>query len=181
MLRDLFVRLGLARPRPSGRRGARSARSAPPPVAPMAFDAPRAAPLVPDLPPVLPQSPAAEPLRAPADPGATRYGGETHRPRPRVVGVLVGIEGELRDRIFRLYDGENRLGRAPESEVVLDSDWISREHASLVHRDGSFTLAPRSQRNPTYLNDKAVDGSAALLDRDVVRLGRSHLRFRAVD
>ena len=181
MLRDLLVRLGLARPRPSGRRGARSARSAPPPVAPMAFDPPRPPPVVVDLPPVLPQAPAAEPARPPADPGATRYGGETHRPRARVVGVLVGIEGELKDRIFRVYDGENRLGRAPESELVLDSDWISREHAGLVHRDGSFRLAPRSQRNPTYLNDKAVEGSAELRDRDVVRLGRSHLRFRAVD
>jgi len=114
-------------------------------------------------------------------PGPTRYAGDTQSSHARVTGVLVGIEGELANRIFRLVEGENRLGRAPGCQVLLESEWISREHASIVCRDGAFQIAPCSDRNPTLVNDRPLAGSAELRDRDLLRLGRSSFCFRAVD
>lgn len=100
--------------------------------------------------------------------------------KDEVVGVLVAIDGELKGEVFKLYDGENRLGRSVVSDVVLTSKWISREHAVLVHQQGVFAIVPLSERNPTYLNDREIDG-AELSDSDVIRLGHTSLRFKSIE
>ena len=100
--------------------------------------------------------------------------------KDEVVAVLVAIDGELKGEVFKLYDGENKLGRSPVSDVVLTSRWISRDHAVLVHQQGVFAIVPLSERNPTYLNDREVDG-AELSDSDVIRLGHTTLRFKSVE
>lgn len=96
-----------------------------------------------------------------------------------VVGVLVAIEGELQGQSFVLGDGENTIGRAPGCRVVLPSEWISREHARVIHMEGQFVVGPISDRNPTLLNDSPTTG-AELKDGDTLRLGKTTLRFRTV-
>ncbi len=100
--------------------------------------------------------------------------------KDEVVAVLVAIDGELKGEVFKLYDGENKLGRSAVSDVVLTSKWVSREHAVLVHQQGVFAIVPLSETNPTYLNDREVDG-AELSDSDVIRLGHTTLRFKSVE
>jgi hypothetical protein len=97
-----------------------------------------------------------------------------------VVGVLVAVDGELKGEAFCLFDGENTLGRAQTSDVVLASQWISREHAIVVHEEGAFAVVPLAERNRTYLNDREVDG-AELGDGDALRLGRTTFRFRSIE
>ena len=97
-----------------------------------------------------------------------------------VAGVLVAIEGELKGGVFKLFDGENKLGRSESNDVCLASKWISREHAMLVHQDGVFAIVPLTEKNRTYVNDREVDG-AELSDGDVVRLGHTTFRFRSIE
>ena len=97
----------------------------------------------------------------------------------RVVGVLVAVEGELEGSIYRVVDGENRLGRSNTCEIEMPSKKISREHAKVVHQEGVFAIMPLSDQNPTILNDEPTEG-AELQDGDYVRLGRTTLRFRSV-
>ena len=96
-----------------------------------------------------------------------------------VVGVLVAVEGELEGEVYKIVDGENRLGRAAECEVRLDSKKISRLHAKVIHKDGLFAIAPLSDKNPTFVNDEPTQGSE-LGDGDTLKLGRTTLRFRSV-
>jgi pSer/pThr/pTyr-binding forkhead associated (FHA) protein len=100
--------------------------------------------------------------------------------RDAVVGVLVAIEGELKGEVFRLFDGENKLGRAETGEVVLPSKWISREHAMLVHHGGIFAIVPLNERNRTYVNGQEVDGTE-VNDSDSIKLGRTTFRFRTIE
>ena len=97
-----------------------------------------------------------------------------------VVGVVVVIDGELKGQLFPVMDGENKLGRATDCDIVLASKWISREHAMVVHNEGVFAIVPLTEKNRTYVNDREVDGSE-LADGDSIRLGRSTFRFRSIE
>ena len=97
-----------------------------------------------------------------------------------VVGVLVAVDGELKGEVYKIFDGENRLGRSESSDIVLTSKWISREHAMLVHQDGVFAVLPRTESNRTYVNEREVDG-AELSDGDAIRMGKTTFRFRTID
>ena len=159
----------------------RAAAAPPPPAAPPVA--------MPAAPPVGPAAtvvtPRAEPIAPRPAPAAANTGGKTEYVDVRamlpnqVVGVLVAIEGELEGEVYRVYDGENRLGRAPECEIELPSRKISREHSKLIHQDGMFVIAPLSDQNPTILNDERTDG-AELSDGDTIKLGRTKLKFRSI-
>ena len=100
--------------------------------------------------------------------------------KDEVTGVLIAIDGELKGEVFKLFHGENKLGRARASDVVLSSKWISREHAMVVNQDGVFAIIPLTEKNRTHVNDREVDG-AELLDGDTIRLGHTTFRFRSVE
>ncbi len=144
---------------------------APPPVlapAPVAHPSPR--------PPAAPPTP---PQVGSGDAGATRYVAIPGAGRGRVVGVLVAVEGELAGEVYRLFEGESRIGRSADCEVATPSEWISRVHARILYQDGQFAIAPLSEKNPTFVNDERTEGSE-LSDGDFVRLGRTTFRFRSI-
>ena len=146
--------------------------SAPPVAAAATVVTPRAGP-------VAPHPAAAAPRAADSRAGATEYVDVRQLLPNQVVGVLVAIEGDLEGEVYRVYDGENRLGRSPDCEIELPSRKISREHAKLIHRDGMFVVAPLTDKNPTILNDEPTEG-AELGDGDTLKLGRTRFRFRSV-
>lgn len=138
---------------------------------------------------VEPMAPAPAPAPGPAAPpasggsnsdaGATRYYSVPSARVGRVVGVLIAVEGELEGEVYRVADGESRIGRSRDCEVVLASEWVSRHHAKIVHMSGQFVIGPLSDKNPTLVNDQATEGSE-LKDGDYIRVGKTTLRFRTV-
>lgn len=105
------------------------------------------------------------------------------RPKPTgIVAVLIGVKGELMDEVYKIRDGENRLGRTRTLEVVLGNDEsISREHAIIVHKEGAFFLQPsrEAKGNPTRVNGAEVDDVGKVLsDGDSIGMGKSVFCFR---
>ena len=149
----------------------------PPQAAP--FPPPAAAPIPPPPAPV-PAAPPRPAAPASADAGATRILSLPVAARGAVAGVLIGIEGKLEGEVYKVRDGENRLGRAPTAEIRLDDrdETVSREHALIIHRDGAFGIKPLKPDNPTFVNGEEVEGGASLSDGDEIRVGRSTFRFR---
>jgi hypothetical protein len=97
-----------------------------------------------------------------------------------VVGVLVAVEGESEGEIYKLTDGENKIGRNPECEVQIPSRHISRPHAVLIHKNGTFAVSPLKSENPIYVNDERVEEVAQIGDRDFLKLGKTTLRLLSV-
>ena len=62
------------------------------------------------------------------------------------------------------------LGRDPGSSLVIDNEWVSRNHATIEFRRGYFVLTDRST-NGTYL--RLDDDDELRLHRDVVQLRKS--------
>lgn len=82
-------------------------------------------------------------------------------------------------RRIRLLDGENVIGRDPESRVWLDVASISRRHALiLVGRDGAL-LKDLGSKNGTKVGDVTVTGQLPLRDGDRIIVGPIPLVYRA--
>jgi hypothetical protein len=100
------------------------------------------------------------------------------KPLGQVLGVLVAVEGELEGAIRPIQRGSTRLGRHPECEVFLPSEWISRQHARIEYQHGIFAIEASSDK-PTLVNSERVVGSE-LHDGDYIKLGKTTLRFRSI-
>ncbi|WP_405442473.1 ATP transporter ATP-binding protein/permease [Streptomyces avidinii] len=67
-----------------------------------------------------------------------------------------------------------RIGRAPDSDLVVDDLTVSRRHAELhALADGSYRIVDLGSHNGTYLNGTAVRGAAPLAEGDIVGIGHS--------
>jgi pSer/pThr/pTyr-binding forkhead associated (FHA) protein len=122
---------------------------------------------------------AAQPVPS-GDPGQTRIITAPAAARGPVVGVLIGIGGRLVGDVYKIHDGENRMGRLRNADIALDArdDTISREHALIIHQDGSFGLKPLRSDNPTFVNGEPVEDGVPLSDGDQIKVGQSTFRFR---
>lgn len=133
----------------------------------------------------LPGSDTAEAASAPA-PEAGQPGGEAatvyveipREPEPvrRQIGTLTTVEGELQGQVFGLLEGENQIGRSPDSDVVLSSRFVSRVHAKLLCSDGRVSFVPVSDQL-TLINGKAAS-ETDIKDGDKIQLGRTTLQLR---
>jgi len=86
-----------------------------------------------------------------------------------------------RDRTFRLSEGENSVGRDPQSIVWLDSDSVSRRHALLVV-DGSerrVWVEDLASKNGTRVDGRRLRGRVELSDGDEVTFGAVRVKLRS--
>jgi DNA-binding winged helix-turn-helix (wHTH) protein len=84
------------------------------------------------------------------------------------------------DRGIRLAEGENVIGRTPESRVQVAHHRVSRRHARIVVKDGRATLEDLGSKNGTYLRGERIDEPSELSDGDEIRVGRVTLTFRGL-
>ncbi|MEO8432092.1 MAG: FHA domain-containing protein [Acidobacteriota bacterium] len=101
---------------------------------------------------------------------AEESSGEAGGSRFRIIGL--GREAPL-------AEGENILGRGPESVLWIENDTVSRAHAKIRICRGSATLEDLSSKNGTFLRGRRLETSATLEDGDEIRVGDVPLRFRA--
>jgi len=114
------------------------------------------------------------------------------QPRPNPAGSGVGAAGQTRgarlvtiDPIdpvpseYSLLKDEILLGRGEDNDVVIPHASVSRAHARLLRRDGSFQLTDLNSTNGCYVNNQAVRGSVMVPSGSEVRFGdvRFMLRF----
>lgn len=86
-----------------------------------------------------------------------------------------------KERTFRLTDGENIVGRDPDSAVWLDSDSVSRVHARIVV-DGAgrrVWLEDLGSKNGTRLRGGRVRERVELSDGDEVTFGAVRVKLRS--
>ncbi|MDA0321699.1 MAG: FHA domain-containing protein [Verrucomicrobia bacterium] len=69
------------------------------------------------------------------------------------------------------------IGRSQQADLTLDDGSVSRQHAEIVRRGGSYQVKDRQSRNGTIVNDKTIAHPCDLSDGDVIKLGDFELRF----
>lgn len=68
------------------------------------------------------------------------------------------------------------IGRAPDNDVVIDDQQVSRTHLQLILRDnGSVSIVDVGSANGTYVNGEKISGERILSKDDVVVIGSTTL------
>ena len=111
---------------------------------------------------------------------------QTGELRPVDVGDIAESTGALVIRsgggkVGQSYplEGERlTIGRSPDAEIFLDDVTVSRDHAVLVRRSGSWFLDDSGSLNGTYVNRRRIE-SHKLEDGDELQVGKYKLTYLA--
>jgi hypothetical protein len=92
--------------------------------------------------------------------------------------TLVIVKGPDAGRHYPLDKESVVLGRLPNLEIVLASMAVSRRHAQIWQRDGSFFIEDLGTSNGTYLNGGHLSQPSPLAEGDTIQIGPYTLVFR---
>jgi len=70
------------------------------------------------------------------------------------------------------------IGRASQSDIVLDDGQVSGTHALLERVGAAWSVRDLGSRNGTFVNGSRVTGERVLRQQDELRVGATTLRFR---
>lgn len=99
----------------------------------------------------------------------------------KLTGWLVSFTIDPMGVDFRLYEGQNQVGRDISCSVRIISDAsISSRHATILFRNGNFYLRDEMATNPSYVNgvELAPGATQEVKDGDRLRFGDSELLLR---
>jgi len=84
-------------------------------------------------------------------------------------GYLIVLSGNMRGRMFLLDQEHTLIGRAPNANIRLEDDGVSRIHAEILQDDG-FILKDCNSTNGTYCNNDKIKFHY-LVNGDQIRVG----------
>jgi hypothetical protein len=92
--------------------------------------------------------------------------------------ALVIVKGPDAGKRFPLGVDPVLLGRSPDVEVVLNGTSVSRQHARIWQRGGSFFIEDYRSSNGTILNGRRLTQPEPLEEGDEIQIGDYTLAFR---
>lgn len=81
---------------------------------------------------------------------------------------------------FVLAIGAHRIGRGPASDIRLDDDSVSRDHATLRVEEDGVTIEERGSRNGVRVNGQLQRGAVTLSPGDRLKIGTVELKLVAL-
>lgn len=102
-------------------------------------------------------------------------------PSRKLVGWLVSYTINELGVDFRLYEGQNSIGRDGKNTVrVTEDSSISSHHATILYRGGQFYLRDEMSTNPSFVNGEEVmpGNTIKLKDGDSIMVGKTVLLIR---
>jgi len=88
---------------------------------------------------------------------------------------------QLGEDVHALKDGlaglQTSLGRSRQADVVVNDPNVSREHAEIRPRGGSWVITDLGSTNGSQLNGRRIDASEVLRSGDEIELGASLMTF----
>jgi len=85
--------------------------------------------------------------------------------------------GQLKGSEYVLSKASTSIGRAPDSDIVVDDRLASRRHARVEREHGQSVITDCGSRNGTFLNGQRISEPHVLRDGDEVQIG---LDFKAL-
>ena len=89
---------------------------------------------------------------------------------------LVVINGLDLGRKYELDQTSMLIGRSSKTDIQIDEDSISRNHAMLLNDGNNYVVRDLGSTNGTYVNDHQV-AEHYLRDGDQIRVGRTIFKF----
>jgi hypothetical protein len=96
----------------------------------------------------------------------------------QLLGWLVPLSGPQKGELYTLSP-VSTIGTDAECQVVLQDQYMSRQHAEIKAEGGVWVLRDLGSSNGTYVNDQRID-QRELVDNDVVKFGQSPAKFKSL-
>jgi diguanylate cyclase (GGDEF)-like protein len=95
--------------------------------------------------------------------------------------ALVVIYGQDLGRKYDLKEEEVQIGRSSKSDICVDQESVSREHAVITNTKKGVRIKDRGSTNGTFVNDQLVEAEQEqeLHNGDLVKIGRTIFKFIA--
>ena len=75
----------------------------------------------------------------------------------------------VNQNIYPIKKSVTTIGRKVDNDIVIQSDYISRNHAEICYEDSKFYLYDKNSSGGTFVNTTKIDKSA-LISGDLVLL-----------
>ncbi len=102
--------------------------------------------------------------------------------QPQISGEKARLQVEdsgslqLAEQVF-VIDDNISIGRSRHNDIVIDSSFVSHEHACINRYKNEFYLTDLNSTNKTYLNSDVLTGRALLGKGDIIKIGEVIFRF----
>jgi hypothetical protein len=95
-----------------------------------------------------------------------------------VTRTLLGLKGPGRKREIVIWDTDQiTIGRNPESDIIVDEEEVSRNHAVLIRGHADFFVQDLETANGTDINGGRMMSRHTLQTKDVVQVGTLEITF----
>jgi hypothetical protein len=121
------------------------------------------------------------PVAPVAPPVSTNTGANplVSEPTGAMATKLVVTEGDLAGKIMRLDRREITIGRSDGSDLVVDDEYASSNHAKLVLINNDWLIQDLNSTNGTFLDGQRVGTPAVVKLNTRVRVGKTVFELRA--
>ena len=93
---------------------------------------------------------------------------------------LVRIDKGRIVKKVRLKEGDNLIGKSSRSEIVIDEEEVSEEHAKIIKTGKDYKIIDVGSLNGTYLNDTKVKSPKKIEDQDEVKFANIKFIFKRI-
>ncbi len=105
-----------------------------------------------------------------------------NRATRKIVGWLISYTLDPMGIDYRLYEGNNTIGRNPGNDMTIAGDTsISGHHATILFKKGSYYLKDEMAANGTFINEDEIQVGQPheIKDGDTLRFGNSVFKFKS--
>ncbi|GAB4130767.1 MAG: hypothetical protein Fur0041_00300 [Bacteroidia bacterium] len=102
----------------------------------------------------------------------------------KITGWIVSFTIDPMGVDFRIYEGNNTIGRDPGNSITITNDpAISGKHVTILYKKGKFYIKDEMAANGTFLNDQELEIGKPyeLNDGDVIRLANTSFKFKSAE
>jgi hypothetical protein len=99
--------------------------------------------------------------------------------KPLFFAWLVSLEGPDKGKDYRILKEKTSIGKQEHSDIVIKRDFISRNHAVLLHENEKFILTDLHSTNCTYINGEKIF-KGILKDDDIIKFGEAAYKFKCL-
>lgn len=104
---------------------------------------------------------------------------ESERQYRKLVGWLVSYDIDPAGIDYRLFEGKNTIGAAPENQITIPDKTVSQRHATILYRNGKFRIKDEFSTAGTYVNGVEVEEDVKFNDGDIIKVGKVNLLIRS--
>lgn len=81
---------------------------------------------------------------------------------------------------YKIYKLPSNIGKSPSNDVIIDGQYISRQHATIFHKDGYYYITDNNSANGVKINGKKISTPERIENGIKVSFGPYETVFRTI-